>query len=266
MWQNLNKEGVYGCSLCNSFNFSVGLELLKIKSWRSNKFPYSQELWTFKHLVEDSLVFQLWVQHCNGTNILSLCLHTHTHIYTQPALTVSLVLAYFLLAHRWGSLISSSNVAPPQGSPRQDIRHGGGQRSVSSALFAYLILPTYSALLPLLSPHPNAPLGSQFKARFLQGPSHSPWWPIPFLSFDLPEGCMCVCLASSFIFRRREVIYSLKRGHDLWKAQHSHAVPGSQVPVYESLGTQVLHATGNVCHELHQHLSGQELGGQGRRE
>ena len=53
---------------------------------------------------------------------------------------------------------------------------------------------------------------------------------------------------------------SLKKG-DSWKAGHSHAIPGSQVPVYESLGTQILHATGNICHELHQHLGGQELGG-----
>lgn len=49
------------------------------------------------------------------------------------------------------------------------------------------------------------------------------------------------------------------RGY-LWKPQHSHAVPGGQVSVYEPLGTQILHATGDVCHELHQHLSGQELG------
>lgn len=35
--------------------------------------------------------------------------------------------------------------------------------------------------------------------------------------------------------------------------------------MYESLGTQILHATGDVCHELHQHLSGQELG-QRRKE
>lgn len=58
---------------------------------------------------------------------------------------------------------------------------------------------------------------------------------------------------------------SLKE-RDSWKAGHSHAVPGRQVPVDEPLGTQILHAAGDVCHELHQHLSGQELGGQGRRE
>lgn len=33
--------------------------------------------------------------------------------------------------------------------------------------------------------------------------------------------------------------------------------------MYESLGTQVLHSTGNVGHELHQHLSGQKLRGGG---
>lgn len=75
-----------------------------------------------------------------------------------------------------------------------------------------------------------------------------------------------MCVSSLLFHLQKEGSYSPKKGHGLWKAQHSHAVPGSQVPVYESLGTQVLHATGNVCHELHQHLSGQELGVQGRRE
>lgn len=36
--------------------------------------------------------------------------------------------------------------------------------------------------------------------------------------------------------------------------------------MYESLGTQVLHTTGNVGHEFHQHLSGQELEGQGQKK
>lgn len=36
--------------------------------------------------------------------------------------------------------------------------------------------------------------------------------------------------------------------------------------MYESLGTQILHTTGNVSHELHEHLSGQELEGQGRKK
>ena len=74
--------------------------------------------------------------------------------------------------------------------------------------------------------------------------------------------CVCVCVWSTFFHPGKAGGGgggSLKKG-DSWKAGHSHAIPGSQVPVYESLGTQILHATGNICHELHQHLGGQELG------
>ena len=75
---------------------------------------------------------------------------------------------------------------------------------------------------------------------------------------------MCVCVCGTFFHPGKEGGGgSLKKG-DSWKAGHSHAIPSSQVPVYESLGTQILHATGNICHELHQHLGGQELGGGGQ--